>query len=105
MLCKFTKKDEKCQKHPFIGGDCPYNHRKREFDEKGKYISKKKGKGKGRAAGQEEDDGTGGWEEPLGYACRPCLLDSVPEQQRPFVHGIEGRRNSCGSRMEGRDEK
>ena len=35
ILCKFTKKYEKCPKHPSIGIDCPYNHRKREFDEKG----------------------------------------------------------------------
>ena len=77
MLCRHTAKGDRCPKHPSVGGDCPYNHRKGEFDEKGKYTGrKKKGKGKGRTGGQEGED-AGGWEEPLGYACRPCLLDDA----------------------------
>ena len=69
ILCKHVKNDKRCPNHPTEGGNCEYNHRRKEFDEKAKYTSKKKkGDGKGRADAQEED--LGGWETPSGaYPC------------------------------------
>jgi len=66
ILCRYIKKDQAC---PAAQGQCPYSHRKNYFDDKGKFVGRPKGKGKGRrGGGQDTDHGNAeeGWDQPVG---------------------------------------
>ena len=111
ILCKFYKNPAlgKCK----LGRSCPYNHNKKQFDDKGKYVGKGKGKGKrkGKTGGVEQDQDNNGaaqgeWDPPVGLGydnhtaclnlCSPSglmIMDSTGKKGESWTHVSPGIRS------------
>ena len=80
--CKYnTRNGEHCPNFD----NCPFNHKKQEFDDDWKYIGKANAKAKGEPKGKDRNRGAGreveadGWETPLGLSTRGSAGRSLQE--------------------------